>query len=106
LNCYEMDCLRQVPRYLKAIRIRVERAYTSPQKDQVKAQQLAVHQDRLNGSLEELENGGSFQRAEKVQEYRWMIEEFKISLFAQELGTRYPISAKRLEKKWEEIQNS
>jgi len=56
--------------------------------------------------LEELENGGSFLRSEKVQEYRWMIEEFKISLFAQELGTRYPISAKRLEKKWEEIQNS
>ncbi len=106
LNCYEMDCLRQVTRYLKAIRIRVERAYTSPQKDQIKAQQLAVHQDRLKGALEELENGGSFLRAEKVQEYRWMIEEFKISLFAQELGTRYPISAKRLDKKWEEIQNS
>jgi len=105
LNHYEMDCLRQIPRYLEAIRIRVERAYTSPQKDQIKAQKLTVHQDRLKGALEELENSGSFLRAEKVQEYRWMIEEFKISLFAQELGTRYPISAKRLNKKWEEIQN-
>jgi ATP-dependent helicase HrpA len=40
---------------------------------------------------------------ELLQEYRSMLEEFKISLFAQEMKTRFPISAKRLEKKWQEI---
>jgi ATP-dependent helicase HrpA len=33
-----------------------------------------------------------------------MIEEFKVSLFAQELGTAYPVSEKRLDKKWREIE--
>ena len=36
-----------------------------------------------------------------LQEFRWMIEELRISLFAQELKTPYPVSAKRLQKVWE-----
>ena len=35
-----------------------------------------------------------------LQHYRWMIEEFRVSLFAQGIKTAYPISAKRLEKQW------
>jgi ATP-dependent helicase HrpA len=38
-----------------------------------------------------------------LQEYRWMLEEFRVSLFAQELGTAFPVSEKRLKKKWREI---
>ena len=38
-----------------------------------------------------------------VAEYRWMIEEYRISLFAQQLGTVGPVSRKRLEKLWEEL---
>jgi len=39
----------------------------------------------------------------KFQEFRWMLEEFKVSLFAQELGTAIPVSPKRLDKHLEEI---
>ena len=39
----------------------------------------------------------------RLREYQEMIEEFKVSLFAQELGTALPVSAKRLDKKWQEI---
>ena len=103
LTSYAMDRLTEIPRYLKAIRIRAERAYASPQKDQAKAQQLTTHLARLKGAMETLDHGASPQKAEQIEEYRWMIEEFKISTFAPEVGTAYPVSAKRLEKKWEEI---
>lgn len=33
--------------------------------------------------------------------YRWMLEEYRVSLFAQPLGTRIPVSAKRLDKEWD-----
>jgi len=35
-------------------------------------------------------------------EYRWMLEEFRISVFAQELKTAYPVSPKRLDKQWQQ----
>jgi len=38
-----------------------------------------------------------------TQQYRWMIEEFRVSLFAQELGTAMPVSDKRLNKQWKII---
>jgi ATP-dependent helicase HrpA len=40
---------------------------------------------------------------ERVEELRWMFEELRVSLFAQELGTVYPVSLKRLEKRWKEL---
>ena len=42
-------------------------------------------------------------QAAALHEYRWMVEEFRISLFAQELGTAKPVSAQRLDKVWEEV---
>ncbi len=100
---YDTDRLRQIPRYLKAIRIRIERAYTSPQKDKTKAQPLAIHQTRLKEACNNHEP--SPQKAAEIEEYRWMLEEYKISLFAPEVGTAYRISSKKLEQKWQEILN-
>ncbi len=40
----------------------------------------------------------------KLQEYRWMLEELRVSLFAQELKTPMPVSVKRLQKVWESLQ--
>lgn len=89
-------------RYLKALRIRVERAQLSPAKDALKAGQAAIHEERYARAA-----GGenpSAELKEHLREYREMIEEFKVSLFAQELGTAYPVSEKRLDKKWREIE--
>jgi ATP-dependent helicase HrpA len=89
-------------RYLKALRIRVERAQVSPAKDALKARQAAVHEERHARAA-----GGENPSAiltEQLREYREMIEEFKVSIFAQELGTAYPVSEKRLDKKWREIE--
>ncbi|MFH1019651.1 MAG: DUF3418 domain-containing protein, partial [Pseudomonadota bacterium] len=88
-------------RYLKALRIRVERARLSPAKDALKARQAALHEERYARAMSG-ENPNAALR-EHLREYREMIEEFKVSLFAQELGTAYPVSEKRLDKKWREI---
>lgn len=92
----------RIPRYLKAIRIRLERKANDPGKDAVKQNQLGVHEERLAG----IRNRDDItpEQKEIIGQYRMMIEEFKVSLFAQELKTIVPVSAKRLDKKWEEVQ--
>ena len=72
-------------RYLKAIQVRAERAAISPAKDQEKARQLAPFSDWEKRVP-----------ADKRNAFRWMLEEFRVSLFAQELGTAQPASAQRL----------
>ncbi len=88
-------------RYLKALRIRLERARVSPGKDALKAQQVAIHEERYARAVAGKDLSGAL--LERLREYQEMIEEFKVSLFAQELGTALPVSAKRLDKKWQEI---
>lgn len=89
-------------RYLKALRIRVERAHVSPGKDRDRAQEVAPHEARF------VQAAGhrpfSVELQAHLRQYREMIEEFKVSLFAQELGTAFPVSAQRLEKKWREME--
>ncbi len=93
--------LVRTPVYLKAICVRMERKILNPAKDASRAEQLAVHQQRLI-SFQNMDYLTSEQR-QIGKEFHSMIEEFKISLFAQELKTVFPISAKRLEKKWREM---
>jgi ATP-dependent helicase HrpA len=96
--------LGHLPRYLKALLIRAERASLNPAKDQEKAQRLAPYQAALarsrTGSLP------SPTASQRLQEFRWMLEEFKVSLFAQELGTAFRISAQRLDEQLERIARS
>ena len=98
-----MEEVSSAIRYCKALQIRIERAYVSPEKDKIKAEQLAPHADKLK-KLKPRDPSPAC--LELLQEYRNMLEEYKISLFAQEMKTRFPVSAKRLEKKWQEILSS
>lgn len=72
-------------RYLKAVQIRAERAALTPAKDIERMKQLAP----FNGWEKRVP-------AAKKDAFRWMLEEFRVSLFAQELGTAQPVSAQRL----------
>jgi ATP-dependent helicase HrpA len=78
--------LRQLPRYLRAMTLRCERMDTNPARYEQCVRQLRVYTDRLPKLP-----------ADKQTELRWMIEELKVSFFAQELGTQYPISPKRID---------
>ena len=80
------DRLEHLPRYLKAMRQRGERAWLSPAKDAERARLLVPFRDWKSQVPEA-----------NFEAFRWMLEEFRVSVFAQELGTAQPVSAKRLE---------
>jgi ATP-dependent helicase HrpA len=42
--------------------------------------------------------------SDEADTYRWMLEEFRVSLFAQQMKTRLPVSSKRLEQQWQQVQ--
>lgn len=95
LEFVDFERLKHLPRYLRALELRLERASVNPARDRERTRQLAPYLDFLK-SL-----GGSPASEEKrteIEKLRWMIEEFRVSLFAQELGTSMPISAKRLDE--------
>ncbi|MDH3392960.1 MAG: DUF3418 domain-containing protein, partial [Desulfobulbaceae bacterium] len=94
------NSLAGAERYFKALNVRMERAHADPHKDMAKSAQVAPFMDRLN-SLPKKKKSPEQQQLET--EYRRMLEEFKVSLFAPEIKTAFPISAKRLDKKWQEL---
>ena len=88
--------LAHVPRYLKALATRRERAKLNPVKDKERIQLIAPYLAKLK-SLQD--NPQKFNEARRqVEEFRWLVEEYKVSLFAQELGTAVPVSPKRLDQ--------
>jgi len=89
-------------RYLKAVQVRAERARLNPQKEIQKAQLIRPYQEKLDALMAE-DLSAHAPRQQLIEELRWMMEEYRVSAFAQELGTAHPISPKRLDKKLEEI---
>jgi ATP-dependent helicase HrpA len=104
LEQIEYERLPHLARYLKALLIRAERASLNPAKDQERARQVAPYAGALKKLREQPPRSAEGQR--QIENFRWMIEEFKISLFAQELGTAMPISARRLDQQLELIQQT
>jgi ATP-dependent helicase HrpA len=96
--------LTHLPRYLKALLIRAERAALNPAKNQERLRQLAPYQDALKNLQAQPPRSPAAQR--QIEAYRWMVEEFKVSLFAQELGTALPVSPKRLDQQLETAQHA
>ncbi len=91
-------------RYVKALLIRSERAALNPVKDQERHRQIAPYQEALAKLRARSIQSPAARR--EIETFRWMVEEFKVSLFAQELGTAMPISAKRLDQQLEIAQQT
>ncbi|MEU1209819.1 ATP-dependent RNA helicase HrpA [Nocardia sp. NPDC005825] len=88
--------LRELPRYLEAARLRLEALPAAANRDRagmIELDRVHAAYDRLVANLPESRRGGR-----DIVEIWWMIEELRVSLFAQQLGTPYPVSAKRIEK--------
>ncbi|MGV9613861.1 ATP-dependent RNA helicase HrpA [Nocardia xishanensis] len=88
--------LRNLPRYLRAALVRLESLPGSAVRDRqgmAELDRVLAAYDRLLAALPD-----GRKQAPDVVEIWWMIEEFRVSLFAQKLGTPYPVSAKRIEK--------
>ncbi len=92
------DSLLNIPRYLQAIQIRLERLGGNFKIDNELCEKLASLQQPLKNLLYKYPNAMFFD--EHVANYRWLLEELRVSLFAQQLKTSVPVSIKRVEKAW------
>ena len=98
----EAEYLKQYPRYLAAIIKRMEKIEYGVDKDLKSTKQIQQHWDRIKKLVDHAyETDGN---TTTFDEYRWLCEELRISLFAQGLKTRMPVSLKRLDKAWEKYQ--
>jgi ATP-dependent helicase HrpA len=91
--------LQHFPRYLKAITLRLDKLKGDPARDAQRLTELRPLDQRYTRRLAELK--GVLDA--RTDEFRWLLEELRVSLFAQELRTPQPVSIKRLEKAWAQI---
>jgi ATP-dependent helicase HrpA len=88
--------LKEFPRYFKAVQYRLEKSLQDPGRDSRQLAELAPlwkkYWDRVKAGKEK--------STPESDAFRWMLEELRVSLFAQPLKTPYPVSAKRLEEAW------
>ncbi|HYS14330.1 MAG TPA: DUF3418 domain-containing protein, partial [Burkholderiaceae bacterium] len=91
--------LAHYPRYLKAIAARLDKLKADPARDAARTSEIVPLQSAL---LREVAARKGVVDP-RLEEFRWLLEELRVSLFAQELRTPMPVSAKRLSKAWESL---
>jgi ATP-dependent helicase HrpA len=91
--------LQHFPRYLKGITLRLDKLKGDPVRDAQRMAELRPLDQRYTRRLAELKGTPDA----RLDEFRWLLEELRISLFAQELRTPQPVSVKRLEKTWAQL---
>ncbi|MEZ5567966.1 MAG: ATP-dependent RNA helicase HrpA [Halioglobus sp.] len=96
-----LEWLSQYPRYMKALRTRLERLRGQYEKDRKNMAMLAALQAPLDQALQA--RPALLSLCAPARDFRWMLEEFRVSLFAQNLGTRRAVSAKRLQEQWQAV---
>ncbi|QJE01028.1 ATP-dependent RNA helicase HrpA [Massilia forsythiae] len=96
----EYSQLAHFPRYLKAMNIRLEKLRGNPARD---AQLMAEWQTAASQFQRTIKNQPLKGLDPRMTDFRWMLEELRVSLFAQELRTPMPVSSKRLQKVWESM---
>ncbi len=94
--------LAHFPRYLKAINVRLEKLRADPARDTRLMSEWAQAAQAWQRAQKDRHSGKNADP--KMIEFRWLLEELRVSLFAQELRTPMPVSAKRLQKVWESMQ--
>ncbi|HAU11383.1 MAG TPA: hypothetical protein DCS41_07940, partial [Gammaproteobacteria bacterium] len=92
--------LSQLPRFLRAVALRIDKAMIDPEQDRMRCNRVEPFLARLNTL------GSSTLCSPPVVDYRWLVEEYRVSVFAQELKTSRPVSSDRLEKQWQRAMRS
>ncbi|TDC44033.1 ATP-dependent RNA helicase HrpA [Actinomadura sp. KC345] len=88
--------LPDLPRYLRALQIRLDKLPENPGRDRMLAHQADALAREYDEALRRLHPAR--REEEPARQVRWMLEELRVSLFAQQLGTRFPVSDKRIRK--------
>jgi ATP-dependent helicase HrpA len=93
--------LQHLPRYLKAVSARLEKLRADPARDARLAADLAALDQPYRRELAARAKYGA--PGSELEQFGWLLEELRVSLFAQELRTPVPVSAKRLSKLWQTL---
>ena len=91
--------LQHLARYLKAITLRLDKYRADPARDTARLLELRPLEQRYWRLVAERKGAVD----ERMQEFRWLLEELRVSFFAQELRTPQPVSVKRLDKAWAQL---
>ena len=91
--------LAHLPRYLRAVVMRLDKQRTDPARDAQRLAEFRPLEQRYWRFVAERKGVADA----RLDEYRWLLEELRVSLFAQELRTPQPVSVKRLEKVWAQL---
>jgi ATP-dependent helicase HrpA len=92
--------LQHFARYLKAIVLRLDKLRADPARDAAKLSELKPQEQRYWRLVAERKGVVD----DRMLEFRWLLEELRVSFFAQELRTPQPVSVKRLDKAWAQLQ--
>lgn len=98
LELYDLNRIALLPKNLECLSIRARRWVDNPAKEAQKKQLVAPYEQKLAHLISSLDPGSSKEKSNAVEAFFWMLEEYKISVYAQELKTRFKISAKRLDE--------
>jgi ATP-dependent helicase HrpA len=91
--------LQHFPRYLKAIALRLDKLRSDPARDAARLAELKPQEQRFWRLVSDRKGAID----ERMQDFRWMLEELRVSFFAQELRTPQPVSIRRLDKLWGQL---
>ena len=91
--------LQHLARYLQAVTLRLDKYRADPARDAARLAELRPLEQRYWRLVAERKGAVD----ERMAEFRWLMEELRVSLFAQELRTPQPVSVKRLEKAWAQL---
>ncbi len=91
--------LTQLPRYLRAVVMRLDKWRADPARDAARLAELRPLEQRFERTVADRRGTAD----ERLDEFGWLLEELRVSLFAQELRTPQPVSVKRLEKVWTQL---
>ncbi|WP_460534039.1 ATP-dependent RNA helicase HrpA [Chitinimonas naiadis] len=101
LNATPWEQLPHLGRYIKAMKQRLEKYNDNQARDAQRGDDVAALWTRWEAEQEKWRKQG--RDPAPLAPFRWMLEELRVGLFAQELRTPYPVSVKRLEKIWAEL---
>jgi ATP-dependent helicase HrpA len=95
------DWLKHFPRYFRAVVLRLEALPANRQRDAEFSEELYYRWQAYAKRLHEHEAMGIFDP--ELAQFRWMLEEYRVSLYAQRLGTAMAVSSKRLDRQWAKV---
>ena len=94
--------LQHLPRYMKALKLRLDKYPNSIERDTRSAQAVQAVWQKWDGRVI-AQRKANLEVSQELEDFRWLIEELRVSLFAQELKTPFPVSVKRLDKIWGDL---